>query len=48
MGAMGRFFFGEEDSFLVGQISSLHKAPKELVEKYYKIMLDAIKVELQK
>ena len=48
MGTLGWFFFGEEDSFLVEQVACLHKAPKELVEKYYRIMLDAIKVELQK
>lgn len=48
MGMGGFFFFGEADSVFVTEISKAHKAPREVVERYYKIMLDSIKHDLQK
>lgn len=47
MGAIFGFFFGEEDSVLVSEIAKLHKADKEIVEKYYKEMLEKIKDEVR-
>ena len=42
MGAIWIFFFGEKDEVLVEEIAKLHKLPKEVVEKYYKAMLEEI------
>lgn len=43
MGMMGLFFFGEQDVVLIEEIAKLHKCDKELVEKHYREMLEAIK-----
>lgn len=48
MGALGLFFWGEEDSVLASEIAKLHKADKDIVEKHYKEMLEAIKDEVRK
>ena len=48
MGSLGLFFWGEEDSVLVSEIAKIHKCDKEIVEKYYKEMLKAIKNEVRK
>ena len=40
--------FGEKDNVHVEEIAKIHKVPKEIVEKHYKIMLEGIKNELQK
>lgn len=47
MGAGWLFFFGEEDLVLIEEIAKLHKVEKEVVEKHYKLMLDAIKDDVQ-
>ena len=47
MGAGWLFFFGEEDLILIEEIAKLHKVEKEVVEKHYKLMLDAIKDDVQ-
>ena len=42
---MGWFFlesFGEEDTYLIEKIAKLHKVDKDLVEKYYKEMLEKV------
>ena len=48
MGWMSFYFFGEEDKVLVDEIAKVHKIDKEIVEKHYKKMLDAIKDEVSK
>ena len=48
MGAWLGFFFGEKDAVLVDEIAKAHKIDKEIVEKHYKKMLDAIKDEVSK
>ena len=48
MGWIGPFFFGEKDAVLVDEIAKAHKIDKEIVEKHYKKMLDAIKDEVSK
>lgn len=47
MGAGWLFFFGEKDSVLVEEIAKIHKFDKEIVEKHYKLMLEAIKKDVQ-
>ena len=40
MGAWLLLAFGEKDVVLVEEIAKLHKVDKEVVEKYYKEMLE--------
>ena len=40
MGAWFLLAFGEKDLVLVEEIAKLHKLDKEVVEKYYKEMLE--------
>ena len=47
MGAIFVFLFGEKDLVLIEEIAKLHKVEKEVVEKHYKLMLDAIKDDVQ-
>jgi hypothetical protein len=47
MGGYWGFFFVEEDAVLVKEIAKIHKVDKEIVEKYYKKMLEDIKNEVQ-
>lgn len=47
MGAIFVFLFGEKDSVLVDEIAKIHKVDKEIVEKHYKLMLEAIKKDVQ-
>lgn len=46
MGAVFFLFFGEKDTILVNEIAKNHKVPKEIVEKHYKEMLEAINEEV--
>ena len=46
-GASWFLFFGEKDLVLIEEIAKLHKVEKEVVEKHYKLMLDAIKDDVQ-
>ena len=46
MGWFGAFLFGEGDEVLVKEFASLHKLPKDIVEIYFKKMLEDIKNEL--
>ena len=47
MAAYWIFLFGESDEIHVEEIAKIHKVPVEVVRKHYKIMLEAIKDELQ-
>ena len=47
MGMGGFLFFGEKDTVLIDEIARVHKVPKEYVEKHYKLMLEAIKNDIQ-
>lgn len=47
MGSWLGFFFGEADAVLVDEIAKAHKVDREIVEKYYKEMLENIKNEVQ-
>lgn len=47
MGVLGLFFFGEKDSLIIEEIAKEHNLPKEVVEKHYKEMLEAIKHEIE-
>ena len=46
MGMAGWLFFGEKDVILIEEIAKLHKVDKEIVEKHYKEMLEAIKKDV--
>lgn len=46
MGMAGLLFFGEQDVVLIEEIAKLHKCDKELVEKHYKAMLEAIRKDV--
>ena len=48
MGAWFTLLFAEEDIVHVKAIAKLHKVDKEIVEKYYKKMLEDIANEIQK
>ena len=47
MGLGGFLFFGEKDSVLIKEIASVHKVSEEIVEKYYKEMLEAVRKNVQ-
>ena len=47
MGSSWVFFFGEKDTVLIEEIARVHKVPKEYVEKHYRLMLEAIKNDIQ-
>lgn len=47
MGSIWVYFFGEKDEVLVNEIAKIHKIDKEIVEKHYKEMLEAIKKDVQ-
>lgn len=47
MGWVGPWFFGEKDLVLIEEIAQIHKTDKEIVEKHYRLMLEAIKNDVQ-
>lgn len=47
MGAFSFLWFGEKDKVLIEEIAKLHKADVEVVEKFYKKMLEDVKATLQ-
>lgn len=47
MGLWSGYFFGEADVALIAEIAKIHKVSKDVVEKHYRKMLEAVKHEVQ-
>lgn len=48
MGDFGWLWFGEADKVFIEEIAKHHNVPVEIVEVYYKKMLENIKNEVKK